>query len=130
MKSPPGLEFYAFFSKEKWPVWAFQQLLGSREIPIHYNVEDYEECGITGDGGQRTEIRDQMTEVRSQKSEDKKSTDYPSIIFQSYPSVIRFTVTRVNFTGHGGAGADFRRFKKTRSLACGRASFPILHYTV
>jgi len=24
-------------------VWAFQQLLGSREIPIHYNVEDYEE---------------------------------------------------------------------------------------
>ncbi|MCK4527517.1 UPF0175 family protein [candidate division WOR-3 bacterium] len=24
-------------------VWAFQQLLGSREIPIHYKVEDYEE---------------------------------------------------------------------------------------
>jgi predicted HTH domain antitoxin len=23
-------------------VWAFQQLLGSREIPIHYDVEDYE----------------------------------------------------------------------------------------
>ena len=23
--------------------WVFQQLLGSREIPIHYNVEDYEE---------------------------------------------------------------------------------------
>ena len=24
-------------------VWAFQQLLGSRGIPVHYNVEDYEE---------------------------------------------------------------------------------------
>jgi predicted HTH domain antitoxin len=24
-------------------VWAFQQLLGSREIPIHYDIEDYEE---------------------------------------------------------------------------------------
>lgn len=24
-------------------VWAFQQLLGSREIPIHYDVENYEE---------------------------------------------------------------------------------------
>ncbi len=24
-------------------VWAFQQLLGSREIPVHYGVEDYEE---------------------------------------------------------------------------------------
>ena len=24
-------------------VWAFQQLLGSREIPVHYDVEDYEE---------------------------------------------------------------------------------------
>ncbi|MCD4811482.1 UPF0175 family protein [bacterium] len=24
-------------------VWAFQQLLGSRGIPIHYDVEDYEE---------------------------------------------------------------------------------------
>ena len=24
-------------------VWAFQQLLGSRDIPVHYNVEDYEE---------------------------------------------------------------------------------------
>lgn len=24
-------------------VWAFQQLLASREIPIHYDVEDYEE---------------------------------------------------------------------------------------
>ena len=22
-------------------VWAFQQLLGSREIPVHYNLEDY-----------------------------------------------------------------------------------------
>ena len=22
-------------------VWAFQQLLGSREIPIHYDIEDY-----------------------------------------------------------------------------------------
>ena len=24
-------------------VWAFQQLLGGREIPVHYDVEDYEE---------------------------------------------------------------------------------------
>jgi len=24
-------------------VWAFQQLLGSREIPVHYDVEDYEQ---------------------------------------------------------------------------------------
>ena len=24
-------------------VWAFQQLLGSREIPIHYDLADYEE---------------------------------------------------------------------------------------
>jgi predicted HTH domain antitoxin len=24
-------------------VWAFQQLLGSRDIPIHYDVADYEE---------------------------------------------------------------------------------------
>jgi predicted HTH domain antitoxin len=24
-------------------VWAFQQLLGSREIFVHYDVEDYEE---------------------------------------------------------------------------------------
>ena len=24
-------------------VWAFQQLLGARGIPIHYNVEDYEQ---------------------------------------------------------------------------------------
>jgi len=23
--------------------WAFQQLLGSRDIPIHYDLEDYEE---------------------------------------------------------------------------------------
>jgi len=23
-------------------VWAFQQLLGSRDIPIHYDLEDYE----------------------------------------------------------------------------------------
>jgi len=23
-------------------VWAYQQLLGSREIPIHYEVDDYE----------------------------------------------------------------------------------------
>ncbi len=23
--------------------WAFQQLLGSREVPVHYDVEDYEE---------------------------------------------------------------------------------------
>ncbi|MBC7233693.1 MAG: UPF0175 family protein [Chloroflexi bacterium] len=22
--------------------WAFQQLLGSREIPVHYHLEDYE----------------------------------------------------------------------------------------
>lgn len=25
------------------PAWAFQQLLGSREIPVHYNVTDYDE---------------------------------------------------------------------------------------
>ena len=25
------------------PVWEFQQLLGSRVIPIHYDVEDYEQ---------------------------------------------------------------------------------------
>lgn len=24
-------------------VWAFQQLLGSRDIPVHYDVDDYEE---------------------------------------------------------------------------------------
>jgi predicted HTH domain antitoxin len=24
-------------------VWTFQQLLGSREIPVHYGVEDYDE---------------------------------------------------------------------------------------
>ncbi len=24
-------------------VWAFQQLLGSREIPVHYDIVDYEE---------------------------------------------------------------------------------------
>ncbi len=24
-------------------VWAFQQLLASREIPVHYDTEDYEE---------------------------------------------------------------------------------------
>jgi predicted HTH domain antitoxin len=24
-------------------VWSFQQLLGSRGIPIHYNIEDYDE---------------------------------------------------------------------------------------
>jgi len=24
-------------------VWAFQQLLASREIPVHYDLEDYEE---------------------------------------------------------------------------------------
>jgi predicted HTH domain antitoxin len=24
-------------------LWAFQQLLGSKGIPIHYDVEDYEE---------------------------------------------------------------------------------------
>jgi predicted HTH domain antitoxin len=24
-------------------VWTFQQLLGSREVPVHYDVEDYEE---------------------------------------------------------------------------------------
>jgi predicted HTH domain antitoxin len=24
-------------------VWAFQQLLGSREIAVHYDIEDYEE---------------------------------------------------------------------------------------
>ena len=27
----------------KMTVWAFQQLLGSREIPVHYDIEDYEE---------------------------------------------------------------------------------------
>lgn len=25
------------------PVWAFQQLLGSQEIPVHYDVADYDE---------------------------------------------------------------------------------------
>lgn len=24
-------------------IWAFQQLLGSRGIPVHYGIEDYEE---------------------------------------------------------------------------------------
>lgn len=24
-------------------VWAFQQLLGSKEIPVHYDVQDYEQ---------------------------------------------------------------------------------------
>ncbi|OIO93781.1 MAG: hypothetical protein AUK03_07740 [Anaerolineae bacterium CG2_30_64_16] len=24
-------------------VWAFQQLLGSREIPVHYDITEYEE---------------------------------------------------------------------------------------
>ena len=24
-------------------VWAFQQILGSREIPVHYDVDEYEE---------------------------------------------------------------------------------------
>ena len=28
-------------------VWAFQQLLASKEIPVHYDVEDYEEGPIT-----------------------------------------------------------------------------------
>lgn len=28
-------------------VWAFQQLLASREITVHYDVEDYEEDLIT-----------------------------------------------------------------------------------
>jgi predicted HTH domain antitoxin len=28
-------------------VWAFQQLLGSRGIPVHYDVEDYEEDWAT-----------------------------------------------------------------------------------
>lgn len=28
-------------------VWAFQQLLGSRGIPVHYDVEDYEEDLVT-----------------------------------------------------------------------------------
>lgn len=28
-------------------VWAFQQLLGSREIPVHYDVEDYLEDRAT-----------------------------------------------------------------------------------
>lgn len=28
-------------------VWAFQQLLGSRGIPVHYDVEDYEQDLIT-----------------------------------------------------------------------------------
>lgn len=33
-------------------VWAFQQLLGSRGIPIHYDVEDYEEdLAILGELG-------------------------------------------------------------------------------
>ena len=27
--------------------WAFQQLLGSRRIPVHYGVEDYEQDLIT-----------------------------------------------------------------------------------
>jgi predicted HTH domain antitoxin len=34
-------------------VWSFQQLLGSREIPVHYDVEDYLEdraaLGILGE---------------------------------------------------------------------------------
>ena len=25
------------------PAWAFQQLLGSRRIPVHYDVTDYDE---------------------------------------------------------------------------------------
>jgi len=28
-------------------VWAFQQLLGSRGIPVHYGMEDYEEDRAT-----------------------------------------------------------------------------------
>jgi predicted HTH domain antitoxin len=28
-------------------VWAFQQLLGTRGIPVHYDVEDYEQDLIT-----------------------------------------------------------------------------------
>jgi len=28
-------------------VWAFQQLLGDRGIPVHYDVEDYEQDLIT-----------------------------------------------------------------------------------
>jgi len=28
-------------------VWAFQQLLGSRGIPVHYDLEDYEEDLVT-----------------------------------------------------------------------------------
>ncbi len=31
-------------------VWAFQQLLGSRGIPIHYGVDDYEEDMATMKG--------------------------------------------------------------------------------
>jgi predicted HTH domain antitoxin len=27
--------------------WAFQQLLGSRSIPVHYDVEDYEQDLVT-----------------------------------------------------------------------------------
>jgi predicted HTH domain antitoxin len=27
--------------------WAFQQLLGSRSIPVHYGIEDYEQDLIT-----------------------------------------------------------------------------------
>jgi predicted HTH domain antitoxin len=27
--------------------WAFQQLLGSRSIPVHYHIEDYEQDLIT-----------------------------------------------------------------------------------
>ena len=27
--------------------WAFQQLLGSRRIPVHYDVEDYEQDLVT-----------------------------------------------------------------------------------
>ncbi|MEJ2559730.1 MAG: UPF0175 family protein [Anaerolineae bacterium] len=27
--------------------WAFQQLLGSRSIPVHYEIEDYEQDLIT-----------------------------------------------------------------------------------
>ena len=66
-------------------VWAFQQLLWSREIPIHYNVEDCEECGITGDGGQRTEIRDQMTDVRGQSAYRKNQKSEKEMNIQRCP---------------------------------------------
>jgi len=31
----------------KMTVWAFQQLLGTRGVPVHYDVQDYEQDLIT-----------------------------------------------------------------------------------